>query len=123
MVGATVGALAAGPIAQIGRWRSIMLANFLVNLAAGLKLVPTFSVFGIAWFIHGFSAGFFSFLTPKYISEAAPIQVTGTFVGVSQLSVCLGILIASLFNPLESHISNESFLLLLWFTPSFLSLV
>ena len=100
MVGATVGALAAGPIAQMGRWRSIMLSNFIVNLAAGLKLVPNFPVFGIAWFLHGFTAGFFSFLTPKYISEVAPVKVSGSYGGVTQISVCLGILIASLFNPL-----------------------
>jgi hypothetical protein len=60
-----------------------MITNLLINIAAVLKLVPLFSVFGIAWFIHGFCAGLFSFLTPKYISEVAPVKVSGTFGGVS----------------------------------------
>lgn len=100
MVGATAGALAAGPISQMGRWRSIMLSNFIVNLAACLKLIPNFSVFGIAWFLHGFTAGLFSFLTPKYISEVAPIKISSSYGGVTEISICFGILLVSLFNPL-----------------------
>ena len=73
MVGATIGALMAGKIAAIGRWRSIMLANLILCIGAGLKIAPEFSVFAVGWCLHGFSAGLFSFLTPKHISEVAPV--------------------------------------------------
>ena len=83
MVGATIGALMAGKIAGIGRWKSVIVANIVLCTGSLLKLVSNFVIFSIGWSFHGFSAGLFSFLVPKYIMETAPKEVSGTFGGLA----------------------------------------
>ena len=113
----------AGRIIEIGRWRSIMLANLLLCIGSGLKFAPEFSIFAVGWCLHGFSSGLFSVLTPKYISEVAPVSVSGTYGGVAQLTICFGSFLGSLFNPLESLIDENTFLLLVYLTPCIFALI
>ena len=113
----------AGKIIETGRWRSIMLANLLLCIGSGLKFAPKFSIFAVGWFLHGFSAGLFSVLTPKYISEVAPVKISGTFGAFSQLTLCFGTFLASLFNPLESQIDETTFLQIVYLTPCVFALI
>lgn len=83
MIGATIGAFTAGKVAAYGRWKAIVICNVILDIGVALTLIPNFYVFTIGRFIYGYSSGLFSFLTPKYISEVSPVEVSGTFGGVS----------------------------------------
>jgi len=82
-VGATIGAFTAGKIAALGRWKALMICNVILLVGVALTCIPNFACLAIGRVIYGYSAGLFSFLTPKYISEVAPVEVSGTFGGVS----------------------------------------
>jgi len=60
-----------------------MICNVILLVGVGLTCIPNFYALVIGRLIYGYSAGLFSFLTPKYISEVAPVEVSGTFGGVS----------------------------------------
>jgi MFS family permease len=81
-----------------------MICNGILLVGVGLTCIPNFYALVIGRIIYGYSAGLFSFLTPKYISEVAPVEVSGIFGGVSQLACTIGILLPSLLNPFEDDI-------------------
>ena len=60
-----------------------MICNTILIFGVLLTCIPNFISLAIGRTIYGYSAGLFSFLTPKYISEVAPVEVSGTFGGVS----------------------------------------
>jgi len=77
--------------------------------------------------MYGFSAGLYSFLTPKYISETAPTEVSGTFGGISQLACTVGILIPMAFGPLDpengTEAQHQNFIYLVFIVPIGLALI
>lgn len=90
-----------GPVASgLGRWKAIIVCNIILLVGAGLQFVDNFIVFTIGRLIYGYSAGLFSFLTPKYISEVSPTEVSGMLGGVSQLACTFGILMPMSLSPL-----------------------
>ncbi|MGH3089587.1 MAG: sugar porter family MFS transporter [Rubrobacteraceae bacterium] len=96
LVGAVVGALTGGPIAdRIGRRPTVLLAAvvFIVGaLAVALTPNVVFLIFGR--FILGVGVGLASLIVPLYIAEIAPPDTRGALVSLNQLMITIGILLS-----------------------------
>jgi sugar porter (SP) family MFS transporter len=98
LVGAAVGAMGSGRLADtIGR-RSVILitaAVFVVGVL-GAALSPTFWLLVVKRFVIGLAVGSASMAVPLYISEVAPPRVRGALVSFNQLALTAGILVSFL---------------------------
>ncbi|XP_010539903.1 PREDICTED: sugar transporter ERD6-like 6 [Tarenaya hassleriana] len=97
-VGAMVGAIASGQIAEyIGRKGSLMIAaipNILGWLSISFARDTSFLYMGRL--LEGFGVGIISYTVPVYIAEIAPQNLRGGLGSVNQLSVTIGIMLAYL---------------------------
>lgn len=96
LVGAVLGALSAGRIADIvGRKAVIMVTS--VIFAAGSLLTgaaPGMWFLIISRIILGIAIGISSFSVPLYISEISPTKIRGALVSSFQLMITIGILVS-----------------------------
>src|ERR1700686_3193672 len=100
LVGTIIGAMSAGIPGQ--RWGARetlrVLAVFYVLSALGCAFAVNWPMLLIARFIGGLGIGGSSVLGPVYIAELAPAKLRGRLVGLFQVNIVLGILLAYFSN-------------------------
>jgi SP family arabinose:H+ symporter-like MFS transporter len=100
LVGTIIGAMSAGIPGQRwgGRETLRVLAIFYVLSALGCAFAANWHMLLIARFIGGLGIGGSSVLGPVYIAELAPARLRGRLVGMFQVNIVLGILLAYFSN-------------------------
>lgn len=100
LLGTIIGAIAAGfPARALGRKNSLFITGSLYFVSSlGCALAPEWSVLVISRFIGGIGVGLASVLSPMFIAEMSPAKIRGRLVGVAQLNIVVGILVAYFSN-------------------------
>jgi len=96
LVGAAVGALTGGRLADRFGRRSMLLVTALIFVAGALvcAFTPSLAVLVLGRLIVGLGIGFATSTVPVYISEVSPPQARGWQVSLFQLAITIGILLA-----------------------------
>lgn len=102
LIGALVGALAAGKVSDmVGRRDVIMATAALFTLGAfSSALAPSVDALFLARFVVGLAVGAVSVAAPMYIAEVGPARSRGALICVFQLAITIGLLLAYLGNSL-----------------------
>src|SRR5579875_2515635 len=109
LVGTVLGAMFSGELGQkLGsraalRWMGILY----VISAVGCAFAPGWVVFLGARFLGGIGIGGSSVLGPVYIAELAPAKWRGRLVGLFQINIVVGILLAYLSNAIVAHFIHD----------------
>lgn len=100
LIGTVVGALSAGLPGQRFGSRTILRVMALLYLASaiGCAFAGNWGTLIAFRFIGGLGIGGSSVLSPVYMAELAPAKRRGQFVGMFQLSIVVGVLLAYLSN-------------------------
>ena len=103
--GTVLGAIGSGPLGQrIGSRAALRIMGFLYVLSAlGCAFAPGWEFFLAARFLGGLGIGGSSVLGPVYIAELAPAKWRGRLVGLFQINIVIGILLAYLSNAIVAH--------------------
>ncbi|KAG6852754.1 hypothetical protein C0991_009332 [Blastosporella zonata] len=112
--GTFFGALLAYPMGDmVGRKWGIIASCAVFSLGVGLQLDTHWATFVIGRVIAGFGVGLVSCLVPMYQSECAPKSMRGLIVGLYQLTITIGALLAAIvLNATKNQQSHSS-----WRTP------
>jgi sugar porter (SP) family MFS transporter len=104
LVGTVVGAMSAGVVGQrIGGREALRILAVLYTISAlGCALSWNWPALMVFRFIGGLGVGGSSVLGPVYIAELAPAKWRGRLVGMFQINIVIGILLAYLSNYLIS---------------------
>ncbi len=108
LIGAMVGALLSGKLADIiGRRDVIMATAALFTLGAFVSAIaPSIYVLLLGRFIVGIAVGAISVAAPLYIAEISPAAKRGVLVCFFQLAITTGILLSYLGNEIFSSWPN-----------------
>jgi len=110
LVGAAIGAFAAGPITNhIGRKKSMVIAAVLF-LASAIGSGMPFTIFDFTFwrFIGGVAFGAASVIAPAYIAEVSPASFRGRMGSMQQLAIVIGIFVALMSNLLIAQNAGGS---------------
>jgi SP family arabinose:H+ symporter-like MFS transporter len=104
LVGTVVGAMSAGVVGQrIGGREALRILAVLYTISAlGCALAWNWPALMVFRFIGGLGVGGSSVVGPVYIAELAPAKWRGRLVGMFQINIVVGILLAYLSNYLIS---------------------
>jgi len=104
--GTVIGAMSAGVVGQRFGAREVLrvLACLYVISSLGCAFALTWPMLVVARFIGGLAIGGSSVLGPVYIAEIAPAQWRGRLVGMFQINIVIGILLAYFSNYCISQI-------------------
>lgn len=105
LVGTVIGAMFSGELGQkIGSRAALRWMGLLYVLSAvGCAFAPGWIFFLAARFLGGLGIGGSSVLGPVYIAELAPTRWRGRLVGLFQINIVAGILLAYLSNAIVAH--------------------
>lgn len=105
LLGAIVGALSAGKIADlVGRRDVIMATTALFTLGAFVSAIaPSPLVLLVGRLVVGIGVGAISVAAPLYVSEIAPAHRRGALVCTFQLMITVGILLAYIGNEMAAE--------------------
>jgi SP family arabinose:H+ symporter-like MFS transporter len=100
LVGTVIGAMCSGVLGQkIGGREALRIMAVLYAVSAiGCAFAWNWDVLMVARFIGGLGIGGSSVLGPVYIAELAPAKWRGRMVGLFQINIVIGILLAYLSN-------------------------
>lgn len=100
LVGTVIGAMGSGVLGQkIGGREALRIMAMLYTASAlGCAFAWNWDVLMVARFIGGLGIGGSSVLGPVYIAELAPAKWRGRMVGLFQINIVVGILLAYLSN-------------------------
>src|ERR1700757_909019 len=100
LIGTVIGAMSAGiPGQKYGARETLrVLALFYVLSALGCAFAWNWDALLLARFLGGLGIGGSSVLGPVYIAELAPAKIRGRLVGMFQINIVIGILLAYLSN-------------------------
>jgi len=100
LLGAAVGALAAGKLADsVGRrWAMRVAAVLFLISAVGTGLAGSLAMLIVFRVIGGVGVGVASVIAPAYIAEIAPARIRGRLGSLQQLAIVLGIFAALLID-------------------------
>jgi SP family arabinose:H+ symporter-like MFS transporter len=100
LVGTVIGAIGSGVLGQrIGGREALRIMAILYTISAvGCAFAWNWDVLMIARFVGGLGIGGSSVLGPVYIAELAPAKWRGRMVGLFQINIVIGILLAYLSN-------------------------
>jgi sugar porter (SP) family MFS transporter len=103
--GTVAGALGSGELGQrIGSRAALrIMAVLYVISALGCAFAPAWIFFLVFRFVGGIGIGGSSVLGPVYIAELAPAKWRGRLVGMFQINIVIGILLAYLSNAIIEH--------------------
>ncbi|KAJ5778378.1 general substrate transporter [Penicillium odoratum] len=106
--GTFFGALGAAPVAdRIGRRLSLISSCVVFIFGVILQVAATsIPLFVAGRFFAGFGVGLISANIPLYQSETAPQWIRGAIVGSYQLSITIGLLLASIVNNATKDFNN-----------------
>ena len=105
LYGTVLGAMFSGPLGQrIGSRSALRIMGILYIIsAAGCAFAGPWWVFLAFRFLGGLGIGGSSVLGPVYIAELAPAKWRGRLVGMFQINIVIGILLAYLSNAIIAH--------------------
>jgi MFS transporter, SP family, galactose:H+ symporter len=119
LVGAAVGALSGGRLADVLGRRFMLLITALIFVAGAIvcAAAPSLNFLVIGRLIVGLGIGFSTSTVPIYISEVSPPQTRGWQVSLFQLAITIGILAAYLVDYTFSSSGSWRWMLGLAFVP------
>src|SRR5580698_5562469 len=105
LAGTVIGAMTAGVLGQrIGGREALRIMAILYTVSAlGCAFAWNWPALMVFRFIGGLGIGGSSVLGPVYIAELAPAKWRGRMVGLFQINVVVGILLAYLSNAIVAH--------------------
>ncbi len=100
LAGCVLGASVGGVLSdRFGRRRTLVFSALLFAVSSiGAALPRNLTEFTIARFIGGIAIGVASLLAPLYIAEVSPPRIRGRLVGLNQMTIVTGILMAYTVN-------------------------
>ena len=106
VVGAIFGAI---PTQRLGRKKTLLWVGLFYTISAvGSAFANDPITFAVMRFIGGLGVGTSTIAAPAYISEIAPAKYRGRLVGLYQLSLVSGILLAFISNYLLSDLGENA---------------